>query len=285
MADDLVPSHNNSNLPDHIGRMQDLIGGVANIQNSIDEGGGVATGLPFIGITNDGVWCYGQDRVEVEEHSLWAIDIRTWKHGYIAWPPAAAKERKPLGERMVPANMALPRITDLPNVGAPYQLQFSFELLCMSGEDAGTMALYKNGSYGAKVVNQNLVTEVLRQAKLEPSRMCPVVELLVRNYYHNEWRKTIYNPILQNKRWITFEEFDGFEGKPSPPPPQLSPSPPASPAQAAAPPPQQAQPSTGRRRPAQQPEPEPQPPPPPPQAATPLPTGRRRPGARVQPTA
>src|SRR4029077_8946111 len=162
MSDDL-PTTPTQSLPDHVQRMNDLLGGVANIAHSIAEAGGVASGLPFVGINSDGVWSYGQERTEVEEGSLWAIDIRTWQHGYIAWPPESAKERKPLGEKMVPANMRLPAIETLPDVGSPYQLQFAFELLCMSGEDAGTMAMFKNGSYGAKTAIQTLVEEVRRQ--------------------------------------------------------------------------------------------------------------------------
>jgi hypothetical protein len=238
-----LPMTANSNLPDHVARMQDLLGGIANITNSIAEAGGVASGLPFIGVNGNGVWAYGQERTEVEPDSCWAIDIRTWKHGYIAWPPATAKERKPLGERMVPANMMLPRLVDLPNVGAPYSLQFSFELLCMTGEDAGVMALYKNGSYGAKVIVQTLAEEIRQQAKRNASQLCPVVKLGIRDYFHSEWKKTIYNPVLDIVRWTTFEEFDNFEpGAKAPVAAQR-----VEPPRAAAPPPPQQ--STGRRRP------------------------------------
>jgi hypothetical protein len=210
-ANNNVPTTTTTQLPDHINRMQDLLGGVANIANSIAEAGGVASGFPFIGINSDGVWSYGQERIAVEQGSHWAIDIRTWQHGYIAWPPNTAKERKPLGERMVPASSPLPVLASLPDVGVDYQLQFSFELLCTNGEDAGVMALYKNGSYGAKVIVQNLVEEVRKQARNDPTRLCPVVELMIRSYFHQEWKKTVHNPVLQIQKWITFEEYDGFE--------------------------------------------------------------------------
>jgi hypothetical protein len=216
MTDDIIPS--NINLPDHARRMQDLLGGINNIARSVEEAGGVASQFPFIGINGDGHWAFGQERTAVEAGSLWAVDIRTWRHGYIAWPPATNKERKPLGEKMVPANMALPDITLLPDVGVPYQLQFSFELLCLTGEDTGTKALYKNGSYGAKVVVQSLVEEVRKQARLDPVRLCPVTELAIRSYFHQEWKKTIYNPVLAIQKWISFEELDGE----SPPPPVQS---------------------------------------------------------------
>jgi hypothetical protein len=209
MTDEVVPLRNN--LPDAAGRIQDLLGGLTNVQNSIAEAGGVASQFPFIGISNAGVWHYGQDRTEVEEGSLWAIDIRSWMHGYIAWPPNTAKERKPLAERMVPANSPLPALASLPQVPVEYQLQFAFELLCMSGEDSGVMALYKNGSYGAKVIVQTLVEEVRKQAKNDPTRLCPVVELKIRTYFHQEWKKDIHNPVLQIHKWISFEDYDGFE--------------------------------------------------------------------------
>ncbi len=210
-VDKNVPATHRDQLPDHENRIADLLGGMANIANSIAEAGGVAGMFPFIGINNDGIWAFGPDRIEVEQNSHWAIDIRTWQHGYIAWPPADAKERKPLGERMVPASSALPVMTSLPDVGAKWQLQFAFELLCLTGADTGVMALYKNGSYGAKVLVQNMVDEVRKQARLDPTKLCPVVILDIRSYVHKEWKKTIYNPVLQIQKWISFEEFDNIE--------------------------------------------------------------------------
>jgi hypothetical protein len=252
----------NANLPDHARRMQDLLGGISNIANSIADAGGVASAFPFIGINNSGVWAFGQDRTEVQKNSLWAIDIRTWQHGYIAWPPASAKERKPLGERMVPANSPLPNLADLPNVGHPYQLQFSFQLLCLTGEDRGTIAMFKNGSYGAKVAVQTLVDEVRKQARLDPSRLCPVVKLEIRSYFHNDWKKDIYNPVLAIQRWTTFDEYDSHEQKE--PERALA-------ADTVEDPPVQAAARGNGRRPAAEPE---APPP-----------GRRRPANRTQPDA
>jgi len=274
-ADDNLPATTRTQLPDAEGRVADLLGALVNIQNSIAETGGIASGLPFLSINSNGVWYHGQDRTEVEDGSLWAIDIRTWKHGYIAWPGQHAKERKPLGERMVPASSPLPVLSSLPDVGEPYQLQFAFELLCMSGADTGVVALYKNGSYGAKVIVQDLVEKVRAQAKVDPSRLCPIVVLDIRSYYHQEWKKTIYNPVLQIQRWISFEEFDGFDQVAPAQTEELSAPAPK------APEPEVAARGNGRRTAAPQPAPAP--------AAEanrpiPMPTGRR-PGRRTQPAA
>jgi len=273
MNDRNVPAAPSNNLPDAAGRMQDLLGGLANVANSIAEAGGVASAFPFIGINGDGIWSYGQERTEVEEGSEWGIDCRTMQHGYIAWPDQKSKDRKPLGERMVPANSPLPLLQSLPDVGQPYQLQFAFELLCMSGEDAGTMALYKNGSYGAKVIVQNLVEELRKQAKTDPSRLCPIVVLEIRSYFHNEWKKTIYNPVLQIQRWVSFDEYDGFEKTNAPQTAQV-----AAPEPEPEPEPVAAAPAPRRRAAAQAaaakaPEP------------APAPAGRRRPSSRTQPSA
>ncbi len=259
-----VPVPHETHLPDAAGRIEELLGGMANIQNSIMEAGGVAGGLPFIGINNSGIWAFGQDRTEVEAGSHWAIDIRSWKHGYIAWPGQNAKERKPLGERMVAASQPLPVLSSLPDVGQPYQLQFSFELLCMTGEDQGVIALYKNGSYGAKVIVQDLVEKVRAQAKVDPSKLCPLVELAIRSYFHTEWKKDIYNPVLQIQRWISFTDYDTFGGDEAEAPAIKGPV--REPEVAAR--------GNGRRR---APEPKPTP--------KPAPVASRRPGRRVQPGA
>jgi hypothetical protein len=302
MTDEIIPSNPNANLPDHAQRMQDLLNGISNIANSIAESGGVASGLPFIGINTEGVWAFGQERTKVEENSHWAIDIRTWQHGYIAWPPNTAKERKPLGERMVPANMPLPLVTSLPDVGVAYQLQFAFELMCLDAEDAGTVALFKNGSYGAKAANQALVEEVRRQARKDPSKLCPVVTLDIRDYFHPQWKKMIYNPVLTIREWISFEDYEAFANDPSvsteapadtaivratPPEPKPEPKP------APRPEPRVATRGSGRPAPEPQPAPRPEPrvaargsgrPAPEPQPVTPPGPVRRRPG-RSQPAA
>ena len=275
MTDEVIPLRNN--LPDAAGRIQDLLGGLANVQNSIAEAGGVASAFPFIGINGDGIWAYGQDRTEVEEGSLWAVDIRSWQHGYIAWPPNTSKDRKPLAERMVPANSPLPTLASLPQVPVEYQLQFSFELLCLTLEDAGVMALYKNGSYGAKVIVQTLVEEVRKQAKADPSKLCPVVELKIRSYFHQEWKKTIYNPVLQIHKWISFEEYDSFEKVNGSGPDQTEaaaePQPEPEPTPEPAPAPRAAARGQGRAQAAPAAAPAPQPAPTPRRA-----TGRRQPG-------
>jgi hypothetical protein len=252
----------NSNLPDHANRMQDLLNGIANIANSIADAGGVASGLPFIGINGDGLWSYGQERIIVEEGSEWALDIRTLMHGYIAWPPAGAKERKPLGERMVSANAPLPRLADLPDVGVPYTMQFGVELKCVSGEDDGTVALYKNGSYGAKAMIKQLVLDVRKQAQVDQTRLCPVVELQIRSYLHPDWKKTFHNPILKMVRWIGEDDYDGHGIVPVEPeqPPRA-----AVQAEPPKPEPRAAARGNGRQPEAAAPEPQPQ-------------TARRRPG-------
>jgi len=257
------PDASRANLPDHARRMQDLLGGLSNVAATIADAGGVAGQYPFIGINNSGVWAFGQDRTEVEAGSLWAVDVRSWKHGYIAWPDEKAKERKPLGERMVPANAPLPKLSDLPEVGAPYQVQFSFEMLCMSGADTGTVALWKNGSHGAKVLVQTLVEEVRKQARINPDRLCPVGELLIRTYFHQQWKKDIHNPVFAIRKWIPFADYDGFD-KPSEAAPE--PQSPASPPAAA---------GTGRK-----PAPAAEAP-----AAAAAGVGRRRPRERTQPAA
>lgn len=259
----LTTSNDKPQLPDAAGRIDDLLSGLVNIRHSIEEAGGVSTGLPFLSINNAGLWGFGQDRIEVEAGSLWAVDVRTLKHGYIAWPGQQAKERKPLGERMVPASQPLPVLATLPDVGQPYQLQFSFELLCMSGQDEGTAVLYKNGSYGARVAVQELVAKVGAQARNDQSKLCPVVTLEIRSYFHTEWKKDIYNPILQIQKWMSFADFDTFNGLDANA--TALPKPKAEPEVAAR--------GNGRRT------PEPK------SKAKPVPVATRRPGRRTQPSA
>ena len=274
MSDDNVPVSTRANLPDHVGRMQDLLDGVANIATSIADAGGVASGLPFIGLNNDGRWAFGQERTEAEEGSPWAVDIRTLTHGYIAWPDQKSKDRKPLGERMVPANSPLPPLNSLPDVGVPYALQFGFEMFCLGGEDEGTVAIYKNGSHGGKKLVQTLVDNVRKQARLDPDRLCPVVTLETSSYESREWRKTIYNPEFRILRWISYDDYDdavaGVPAEPDAPAPEPVAAPPRPQEAALTPQPKAA--ARGNGRPNLAAVPEPAAPTP-----TPAPARRRRP--------
>lgn len=205
---EITLSRPDANLPDHANRMQDLLAGITNIANSIAEAGGVASGVPFIGINGNGVWSWGQERTEVEHKSLWAFDVRTLAQGYIAWPANTSKDRKPLGEKMVPASMPLPAITAMPDIGVPWQLQFGCEMKCFSGEDDGVLAQYKNGSSGAKTMIKALVEEVRKQARRDATRLIPVCELEIRPWFSQEWKKTFYAPIAKIVRWISEADYD-----------------------------------------------------------------------------
>lgn len=256
MSDDNTPVKTNGNLPDHVGRMQDLLDGISNIANSIADAGGVASGLPFIGLNGDGQWSFGQERLKAQPGSKWAVDIRTLSHGYIAWPDPGTKDRKPLGERMVPANSPLPPLSSLPNVGVPYQQQFSFEMLCLSGDDKGTLAIYKNGSHGAKKLIQALVNDIRKQARLDPESLCPVATLEVESYFNAKWGKTNHNPVLNILYWIGYGDYDNNddpEDAPPPPAPEPVVTPPRP--QEATPTPQPKAAARGQGRPAPAPEP------------------------------
>jgi hypothetical protein len=255
MSDELVTQNHDANLPDHANRMQDLLAGITNISNSIAEAGGVASGVPFIGINGDGVWSWGQERTLVEPRSQWAFDVRTLAHGYIAWPDDKSKDRKPLGEKMVPASMTLPAITSMPDVGTPWQLQFGCEMKCFSGEDDGVLAQYKNGSSGAKTMIKTLVEEVRKQARRDATRLIPICELEIRPWFSQEWKKTFYAPIAKIVRWISEGEYDDHEQ----PEPVVAAIEPPTAAPAAASQPRAAARGQGRTAPTPEPAPAPEP--------------------------
>jgi len=128
---------------------------------------------------------------------------------------------------------------------------------------------------------QDLVAKVRAQAQIDASRLCPVVVLAIREYEHKEWKKTIYNPVLQIQKWISFEEFDDFERVAAPQPA------PATPTQteelsAPVPEPEVAARGNGRRTTAA-PQPAPQQPAAEASRPIPMPAGRR-PGRRAQPS-
>jgi hypothetical protein len=167
----------------------DLVTGLANVSMSVASAGGSNNGLPFIGISRQGLWQYGVDGVKVDPKSTVAMNIRSLQHGYIAWV-----DGKP-HDVMVPANQALPPASSLPPVGGNWELAVAIEMVFVSGPDKGTAALYKNNSLGARKAIKQLIKEVTAQSQVDPARIHPIVRLETSSYDHKKFGE-ITDPVF-----------------------------------------------------------------------------------------
>ena len=158
--------------------IDDLETGLSNISMSIASAGGGGSGLPFIGISKQGYWHYGVEGIKVDPNSTAAFNLRSLKHGFIAWV-----EGKP-HDVMVPANQPLPAASSLPQVGGTWEQGVSVELVFVSGKDKGVHCIYKNNTDGARQGMAKFVEQVKRQVKADPKHIYPIVRLETSSYDH-----------------------------------------------------------------------------------------------------
>jgi hypothetical protein len=181
------------------------------------------SGLPMLTFKRDGsgTWMYGQRRTVVEDGSRWAVNPLTFKWGYICFGEA----NKVIGERLVSVSLPKPEVTELPDKGFPWQEQWSINLKCIDGADAGTEVVYKPTTVGGIQAVAGLIEAVRDQLNSgqHGGKVSPIVNLEKDSYQHAQFGR-VWTPLLTIVDWMP---LDG----PAPAPAPVSPPPtPASPA-------------------------------------------------------
>ncbi len=188
--------------------LQALKKNIANVQSTLVKSGGE----PYLRLLKDGSWVYGQDDVEVEAGSVWAVNPLSIRHGYACWKrgkdPETGKEYSnaggPLGEAMVSASLPMPDLAGLPDYtkdGGKWVQTFSVSMKCLTGEDKGEQVLYKVNSVGGVDAFDKLLSAIGIQIDENPEKPVPAISLEVDSYKHKEYGKT-YTPVLAIKTWV-----------------------------------------------------------------------------------
>jgi hypothetical protein len=178
------------------------------------------TGLPmllFKSRENNGTWVFGQRRTIPEEGSKWAVNPLTFKYGYICF----GDNNKVLDERLVPVSQPKPLITELPDMGSfEWQEEWSVNMKCLSGADAGVEVVFKATTDGALKAIVLIVDEVRDRLNggQHDGKIVPIVLLEKDSYQHPKHGPTSY-PVLNRIDWMS---LDG----PAPAPAPVEPTPP-----------------------------------------------------------
>lgn len=179
--------------------------GLQNVQTSI-----VTPGGDYLLRLVVGQWVYGQENVEVEADSEWAINPLSLMHGWVAWTDYKKKKNEILAEAMVPASSPLPAVTELREVKddegniCVYSQQISFQLQCMTGEDTGEQVKYKATSVGGMNASKELLGEIIKQLDTDPDNPVPVIVLSMDSYQHKVWGKT-FVPVFEIVDWVPLD--------------------------------------------------------------------------------
>lgn len=160
-----------------------------------------AGGSQFMRFQKDGTWVFGPDAIEVEEGSLWAIDPASFVHGFVSWETDNKKPSEKHGEVMVSAMAPPVTPQDLPDSPCAWKAQVGCSLLCIEGEDEGTVASYTASSLGGtRAVNDILGHIIQRLRDGETDELIPVVTLESDSYIHKRHGK-IYTPEVSISKW------------------------------------------------------------------------------------
>ena len=177
------------------------------------------TGLPmmlFKSREDGGTWGFGQRRTIPEEGSRWAVNPLTIQWGCISFGDG----NKVVGERLVPITQPKPLIADMPDTTFPWQEEWSVNMKCLDGADAGVEVIFKATTDGAIKAIVLLVDELRNRlnGNQHDGKIVPIVLLEKDGYQHPKHGPTAI-PVLTIVDWMS---LDG----PAPAPAPVEPTPP-----------------------------------------------------------
>jgi hypothetical protein len=168
------------------------------------------TGLPMMLFKREGsgTWGFGQKRTIPEAGSRWAVNPLTFKYGFICFNDA----HKVVDERLVPVSQPKPVLTELPDTGFKWQEEWSVNMKCLDGADAGVETVFKattDGGVKAIAIMVDQVRDRINNGQHD-GKIVPIVLLEKDSYPHTQFGK-VWIPILTIVDWMS---LDG----PAPPP-------------------------------------------------------------------
>ena len=174
------------------------------------------TGLPMLLFKREGsgTWMFGQKKTIPEPGSRWAVNPMTFKYGFICF-----NDTKVVGEHLVSVSQPKPLITDMQDVGFPWQEEWAVNLKCLDGADAGVEVTFKattRGQIQAVVILVDLVRDRLNSGQHD-GKIAPIVLLEKDSYPHSQFGK-VWFPVLNTIDWMP---LDGPAPTPTPEPPPV----------------------------------------------------------------
>src|SRR5262249_22070660 len=152
----------------------------------------------------------------VEADSRWAANPFSMMWGWVAFPD----DKRPV-ERMVPINQPKPDFGTLPDIGAEWKEQWSIDLKCLDGVDAGLEVTFKSATDGGIQCFTGLADEFknrLNNGGQQDGRIVAVLTLGSDSYPNKHGR--IHYPVISILDWIPMGgPAPAPSGPPQKPPP------------------------------------------------------------------
>jgi hypothetical protein len=174
--------------------VQQMLTGLVEVRaTTVLEAGG---GKPILKMPEGGIWLFGQDDAPVQEGSHWCINVKTMRWGWGVWTEEDGKNRK----HVVDASVWQPMPPRPMSVGGKtFSNHFSFDLVCLDGEDEGVEVSYGANTFGIAKAFPKLRDAIIAQLQRDPAYPCPVVTLSSETYRNNYGQQ--YNPIFNITGW------------------------------------------------------------------------------------
>ena len=165
----------------------------------------------------DGSWSYGQKRLTVETDSRWAVNPTTFQWGYVCF----GEGNKRLDDRLVSVTQEMPDITTLPDKGFPWVPQWSVNLKCLDGADAGVEVTFKSTTHGGIKAIAGLIVAVRDRLNIgqHDGKVAPIALLHKDSYSHSQYGR-VWFPIFDIVDWMPLSGPAPAPASPSEPQPR-----------------------------------------------------------------
>ena len=172
------------------------------VLNAVDTASVIGrSGMPMLQFKREGsgIWSFGQKRTVVEDGSRWAVNPTTFKRGYICF----GNNNKVLGESLLSISREMPNLAELPDKGFPWSEQWTVNLKCIDGTDAGTEVTYKPTTTGGIQAVAGLIEQIRDRLNDDQhgGRVSPIVLLKKDSYLHPQYGK-VWTPTLTIVDWM-----------------------------------------------------------------------------------
>jgi hypothetical protein len=158
------------------------------------------SGLPMMQFKRegDGTWSYSQKRITVEANSRWAVNPTTFQRGYVCF----GEGNKWLDERMALVTQDMPDVTTLPDHRFPWIPQWSVNLKCLDGADAGVEVTFKSTTDGGVALAGliNIVRDRLNGGQHD-GKVAPITQLRKDSYPHSQYGR-VWFPVFDVIDWM-----------------------------------------------------------------------------------
>lgn len=180
-----------------------LLDALANVKESCGSVGGIA----IVKYDKTGHFVLGKNGEVVDPESLWAVNVFSFVHGYIAWSEDGELVGEVIGKMTEPLADPGPAPADAQK---GWTKQIGFSLKCIEGEEIGVEAKYTTNSKGGIRAVAGIIEEVERQTRKDPSNPIPVVRMVShspkdqRTYYDhkNKAYSRVLVPVFEVVDWI-----------------------------------------------------------------------------------